>query len=280
MGDAKRIRVVPVSRAAADECVRRWHYSRRTYCKSWLHLGVIFDGDLWGAVQLGPGVDSRKILGLVPGTPWHGYLEINRMALSDRLPRNAESRVLGVLWRMLRKHAPHIEWVISFADATQCGDGAIYRAAGMLLTGYRRNTTLWRTASGRVVSDVGLRTSPALRESLGVGKCRASWRAAGLEVLPGYQIRYLKPLADGVLERLAVEPIPYSDLPEDVRMVRGETISAGAVVDGGRCPAAPGVRPDPPAPHGQPVPYTPPLWTGHAMASHLARLPAADATRA
>lgn len=35
-----------------------------------------------------------------------------------------------------------IEWVVSFADATQCGDGTIYRASGFLLTGIRENKTV------------------------------------------------------------------------------------------------------------------------------------------
>ena len=49
------------------------------------------------------------------------------MAFSDRLPRNSESRALAIAFKMIRKHYPHIEWVISFADGTQCGDGTIYR---------------------------------------------------------------------------------------------------------------------------------------------------------
>jgi len=44
----------------------------------------------------------------------------------------------------MRKHAPQIKWVISFADATQCGDGTIYRAAGFLLTGLKVNAQLYK----------------------------------------------------------------------------------------------------------------------------------------
>jgi hypothetical protein len=39
--------------------------------------------------------------------------------------------------RMIQKHYPHVEWVISFADGCQCGDGTIYRAAGFVLTGIK-----------------------------------------------------------------------------------------------------------------------------------------------
>ncbi|MFR3876814.1 MAG: hypothetical protein ACLTYW_00180 [Collinsella sp.] len=52
------------------------------------------------------------------------------MAFDDVLPRNSESRCISVALRMIKKQAPQIKWVISFADGCSCGDGAIYRARG------------------------------------------------------------------------------------------------------------------------------------------------------
>ena len=56
------------------------------------------------------------------------------MAFTDVLPRNSESRALGIAMKLIRKHAPQIKWVVTFADGAQCGDGTIYRAAGFVLT--------------------------------------------------------------------------------------------------------------------------------------------------
>ena len=114
---------------------------------------------LEGALQFGPSLDRRKLLGLVEGTQWNGFLELNRLAFSDNLPRNSESRALGVALRLIRRQYPQIEWIVSFADATQCGDGTIYRAAGFLLTRIKRNTTLWGGPDGTVISNIGERTS-------------------------------------------------------------------------------------------------------------------------
>lgn len=165
MGDAKRIRVAPIDRKAADECVRRWHYSGKTVNNSQLHLGCFLDGKLLGAMQFGPSLDKRKLQGLVNGTPWNGFIELNRMAFSDALPRNSESRALAVAMRMMRAHAPHVQWVVSFADGAQCGDGTIYRAAGFVLTGIRRNTSLWEAPDGHVVVDVSVKSgNPTRRE--------------------------------------------------------------------------------------------------------------------
>jgi hypothetical protein len=35
--------------------------------------------------------------------------------------------------KTIKKNAPHIKWIISFADGTMCGDGTIYRASGFQL---------------------------------------------------------------------------------------------------------------------------------------------------
>lgn len=133
MGAAKDIILRPISRQDADALVKRVHYSGK----------VVNQGRLEGAMQLGPSLDKRKIMGLVGGTGWNEFIELNRMAFSDALPRNSESRALSIAMRMLKKHAPQLQWVISFADATQCGDGTIYRAAGFVLTGIKENDQIW-----------------------------------------------------------------------------------------------------------------------------------------
>src|SRR5574343_86138 len=125
---AKDIRVAPISAADAAALVRRVHYSGKIVNNSQLHLGVFLGGRLEGAMQFGPSLDKRKIQGLVRDTGWNDFLELNRMAFSERLPRNSESRAIAVAMRLIRAHYPHIEWVVSFADGTQCGDGTIYRA--------------------------------------------------------------------------------------------------------------------------------------------------------
>src|SRR3990167_7791762 len=136
--------VRPIASADARRIVRRLHYSGKVVNNSQLHLGVFMGDRCGGAMQFGPSLDKRKIVGLVAGTQWNEFLELNRLAFADWLPRNSESRALGVAMRMLRREYPWLQWVISFADATQCGDGTIYRAAGFVLTGIKVNNQLWQ----------------------------------------------------------------------------------------------------------------------------------------
>jgi len=144
VGSAKGIILRPIPQKDAVELVKRVHYSGKVVQNSTIHIGVFYNGKLEGAMQFGSSLDKRKIQPLVSGTLWNEFIELNRMAFSDVLPRNSESRALSIAFKLLRKHAPHIKWIISFADGTQCGDGTIYRAAGFVLTAIKENGNLYR----------------------------------------------------------------------------------------------------------------------------------------
>jgi len=88
VGDAKKIIVKPISSRDANLTIKRYHYSGKVVNNSQLHLGVFMDGKCGGAMQFGPSLDKRKMLGLVKGTLWNEFLELNRMAFADWLPRN------------------------------------------------------------------------------------------------------------------------------------------------------------------------------------------------
>jgi len=225
---AKDIRVAPISSSDANAVVQRVHYSGTYVRNSQLHLGVFIDGRLEGAMQFGPSLDKRKILGLVAGTVWNGFLELNRMAFGDRLPRNSESRALAVAFRMIRKQYPHIEWIVSFADAAQCGDGTIYRAAGFVLTGIKKNNSIWQAPDGgqtttrfvatdtrapkrgRLLVDASVKKGKHILETGG-----ASMRPfveAGWTPLPGFQMRYIKFLNPDARARLTVPILPFEQI--------------------------------------------------------------------
>lgn len=148
MASAKDIVVKPITSAAAREVVKRFHYSGKVVNNSQLHFGVFIGDKCGGAMQFGPPLDRRKLLPLVRDTLWNEMIELNRMAFGDLLPRNSESRALSVAFRIMRKAYPHIKWVVSFADAAQCGDGTIYRASGFALTGIKENNQVWEAPQG------------------------------------------------------------------------------------------------------------------------------------
>ena len=217
---AKSLILRPVSSKVANECVKRIHYSGKVAQNSQMHIGVFWNGKLEGAMSFGPPLDKRKMAGLVRGSRWQHFCELNRMAFSDRLPRNSESRALGVAFRLLRKHKPALRWVVSFADATQCGDGTIYRASGFVLTGIKANKQMLRAPDGTVVARKTL-DNPNHRGPNGEFGSRVA-REQGWRPLPGYQFRYVRFLDPAWRERLTVPVIPFSDIPEAARMYLGK----------------------------------------------------------
>lgn len=248
MSSAKEIIVKPISRADADRIVKACHYSGKVVQNSQLHFGVFLDGKCGGAMQFGPSLDKRKIQGLVEGTLWNGFIELNRMAFSDWLPRNSESRAISVAMRLMRKHYPHIEWVVSFADGTQCGDGTIYRASGFALTGIKENTQIWEAPSGETFSRTSLTDGRskqqqqqarvvASRTTLTKGAhvlesgaaSMKQFASAGWKPLPGFQLRYLYFLNPSARQRLTVPVLPFSEIARrGAGMYLGKPRSAGS----------------------------------------------------
>lgn len=225
MVSAKDIVVKPIKASAANSLVKRVHYSGKVVNNSSLHFGAFLNGKLEGAMSFGSPLDKRKVLPLVEGTAWTGMLELNRMAFSDRLPRNSESRCMAVAFRLIKKHYPHIEWILSFSDGTQCGDGTIYRASGFVLTQINKSMNLVRCGDGSVIHKMTLESNPtAARSELG-GKSYyditggkydlAKYvRAVGGEIIPGFQLRYIYFLNKDARQRLTVPVIPFSKIDE------------------------------------------------------------------
>lgn len=234
MASAKDLVLRPIDSRTARDFIRREHYSGKVAQNSQLHIGVFLNGSLEGALQFGPPLDRSKVIGLVEGTRRENFLELNRMAFTEALPRNSESRAIRVAMRIIGRLAPQVKWILSFADATQCGDGTIYRAAGFVLTDVRPSGNLARLPSGAVIHKMTVESAPtAPRDWLGgrslydVTDGRLDFRLfcerIGAEILPGFQIRYVGFIDPAWRSRLAVPALPYSAIDEaGARMYRGE----------------------------------------------------------
>jgi hypothetical protein len=137
--------------------------------------------------------------------------------------------------RWIRKTYPHIKWVVSFADGTQCGDGTIYRASGFVLTGITQSMNLVMRADGEVIHKMTLESNPtAKRAELG-GKSyyeitggkynlEAYRKATGGRVLPGFQLRYVYFIDQDASKRLTVPVLPFSEIDRlGAGMYKGKT---------------------------------------------------------
>ncbi|MGV6816088.1 MAG: Mom family adenine methylcarbamoylation protein [Thiotrichales bacterium] len=232
MASAKDIVLKVIPSNVANAFVKKHHYSGKVVNNSKLHFGCFLGGVLGGVMSYGSPLDKRKVLGLVHTSEdqpvlWNEMLELNRMAFSDILPRNSESRCIAISFRLIKKNAPHIKWVLSFSDGSQCGDGTIYRASGFLLTSIKKNNQIWeapedskgnRERVSRVTVTKGKNISSNGRASM------KKFVEAGFKPIPGFQLRYIKLLYPDL--KLNCESIPFSHIDEiGAGMYKGEKIS-------------------------------------------------------
>lgn len=213
MGRAKDIVVQAISASDGNRIVKALHYSGKVVPNSQIHLGVYLDGRCGGALQLGPSMRQDLSARLVHGTKPREFIELNRMALADWLPRNGESRVLAVMVRILKRSYPHLKWLLTFADGTQCGDGTIYRAAGFVLTSIKANAGMRRNP----------KTGEVMQAMQAYHLCMDKEFRTEWEALPGFQLRYVRFLHEHERANLAVPEIPYEQIKEvGATMYRGE----------------------------------------------------------
>lgn len=231
MGKAKEIVIKVIDKKAADIIVKRYHYSNSVVSNSVLFFGVFYQGKLEGAVTVGSPLAKKRVIGLVAGTKWNEVFEINRMAFSDKLPRNSESRALAIILKLIKKNAPHVKWLLSYADGTRCGDGTIYRAAGFSLTMIKKNDAIFEFPNGMIMTDVSLKNkydSPQCKKlcrDLGIEnkyRSRHEWKEVGGKALKGFMLRYIYFIDKSKKQDLTVEELPYSDIEKrGARMYKG-----------------------------------------------------------
>jgi hypothetical protein len=214
MGKAKEIILKAITAKSGNDFIRMNHYSRKVVPNSQVHIGVFLNNRLGGVLQFGPCINKKGTINLVEGTGWNEFIELNRMVFTDLLPRNSESRAIAIAMKLIKKHASHVKWVVSFADATQCGDGTIYRASGFVLTSIAKNTAL--------------RINPVTGEPMHIiqahhkkvtSKTFRSWLG-----LKGFQLRYLYFIDKSCREKLTVPEIPFSKIAEmGATMYKGQS---------------------------------------------------------
>lgn len=188
------------SRDAALYATKHWHYSHKISAGMNLYIGVWEDAGLGeqfiGAVVFGRGA-NREI-----GTEFNcgptEVCELTRVALTDHVA--PVSRVLAIAIKLLRRQAPGLRLIISYADRRQAHVGTIYQANGW--------THLGLSMSGRDVQVDG-KWMHSRTASLRMVK-RNGGSIAGLPSRPhDGKYRYGYPLDKAMADLLYLKRQPY-----------------------------------------------------------------------
>jgi len=224
------LKVIPSK--IANEFVRKHHYSGKVVANSTLHFGCFLDEKLHGVMSYGNSLDKSKVIGLVENTKWNEFIELNRMAFDDYLPKYSESRCIAISVRLLKKNAPHVKWILSFSDGCQSGDGTIYRATGFYLTSIKKNSQLFELKTGEKVHKMNFETTrptplqSKLRKQTGIESGSVNKLMKALDAVPlnGFQLRYIYLIDKSC--KITVPILPFSKIDEmGAGMYKGEKIT-------------------------------------------------------
>ena len=141
----QQLQVKPVPFRVVKTLLVRHHYLHSMPGGTQLAFGV-FEGKLLvGALTLGVG--PKHAYRLVEGARPDACITLTRFWLSDGLPANAASRVIGVVLRALRRNTA-LGFLVTYADPAYGHVGTIYQATGWVYTGLSQPTGLLDLGDG------------------------------------------------------------------------------------------------------------------------------------
>ena len=167
--------VCVIDRNIANQIIIKNHYSKKIYTATYIHLGVFSGGVLMGVLQLGYAMNPASQESVVSDTGIKEYLELNRMWLDDKLPKNTASRAMSYAIKYIKKRYPKIKWIQSFADERCKAGGIVYQACNYRYYG-EHLSTFWEL-DGVVYHNSLMTRDPSLSKSAAViqdGKYRAT----------------------------------------------------------------------------------------------------------
>jgi hypothetical protein len=94
------------------------------------------------------GVGPLNTYALVEGASSDHCLVLTRLWLSEYLPKNSESRCIGVVLRSLKRNTS-LKFVVTYADPAQGHLGTIYQATGWLYTGLSEAMPMYDIGDGK-----------------------------------------------------------------------------------------------------------------------------------
>ncbi len=186
------VRLEWIDTPTVKKALRLW-YSRPEAPNGAINsLGVFESGRFAGVIVFGKGATNTLVKRY--GYEQHQGCELVRVAFAPdhRFP---VSKALGIGLRLLKKQAPGLHLVVTFADTTQ-HHGGIYQATGWIYTGTTKSAVEY-VIDGRQFHGRSFRAMPKEQQD------RAT------KVLGTAKHRYLYPLSEEARDRVRPLALPY-----------------------------------------------------------------------
>lgn len=192
-----------VERKTANNIIVNNHYSKKFYNATYIHLGVYIKGELLGILQYGYAMNPASGGSVVEGTQMDNYLELNRMWLDDKAPRNSESKAISYSIKYIKRKYPKVKWIQSFADERCGGFGIVYQACSFSF--YGEHKALFWTLDGEIYHNSLMTRDPKLSKA--AAKLQQNKDRATSEELR--QFRYIKFIDERWRKKCLLKEAPY-----------------------------------------------------------------------
>jgi len=126
------MRLIKASSKAVKYAVENWHYSKTAPIHSYaLAFAVIENERFCGVICYGIGATPNiaRPYGMSNGQ----VIELMRVALNGK--QSSTSKAVAISLRLVRKYAPNVQLIVSYADGEQQHTGTIYQATNWIYTG-------------------------------------------------------------------------------------------------------------------------------------------------
>ena len=188
-----------IARQEAIDVINKFHYSKIIPRISKIYIGGYSEGELVAVCTLGYGVRPlHTIKKIFPTVDVPEYLEIGKLCVDDKMPRNSESTFIAMVIHHLQKNYKHIKLLYSWADGIIGKPGYVYQASNFFYGGY-----IW---TEMYLDKSGVRVHPRSFQGFSNGKkkegCQFNSRdyevttAMGFKKYFGLQFRYVYPLCN------------------------------------------------------------------------------------
>jgi hypothetical protein len=196
------LQIIPLSYPEAKNLLVHNHYLHSFPGGTKLTFGVFVDYQLKGALTfgVGPYLGYKIVNNVCPDD----VVTLTRLWLSDELPYNSESRVLGMVLRSLKKETS-LKFVLTYTDPAAGHVGTIYQSTNWVYTGLSSATPLYDIGDGI------LHHSRSLAHRLGTHSIQYL-KSQGIDVKTVPQFpkhRYVYFLDESYCSRLMVPVLPY-----------------------------------------------------------------------
>lgn len=124
----------------AQMAYKYWHYLGHTGFLAKVNYGAFFDNWLVGSISYGI-PNARNIKGYYNEKTQGEFIELTRLAMSEKCPKNSESRFIAISLKLLHKKYPNLKGIITYADTAQGHTGVIYKASNFKYLGLTAQKT-------------------------------------------------------------------------------------------------------------------------------------------